>query len=146
MKLLEFVLSKKWIRIHLFAVCCGFILWMTLIREPHSHRIFRIDLFWALRGWINGEPWGNQELVYYLENFLLFIPFGLFFPEQKNWKWVVISASITSVVIELTQYVFILGECELDDVISNTIGALIGFLLFVFAEKIYRKFRGESRV
>ena len=32
---------------------------------------------------------------------------------------------------EELQYIFMLGWCELDDVVSNTIGALIGYGAFV---------------
>ena len=31
-----------------------------------------------------------------------------------------------SILIELLQYVFKIGHCDIDDVISNTIGGLIG--------------------
>ena len=37
---------------------------------------------------------------------------------------------LLSAEIELTQFVFRLGVCELDDVLNNTIGAAIGSLLF----------------
>lgn len=38
-----------------------------------------------------------------------------------------IAAALTSALIEATQYMFALGECEFDDVISNTLGAMIGY-------------------
>lgn len=53
-------------------------------------------------------------------------------------------AFMTSAIIEITQYIFNLGWCELDDVISNTAGALVGFGLYVTVHKLINK--GESRV
>ncbi len=53
-------------------------------------------------------------------------------------------ALMTSAIIEITQYIFNLGWCELDDVISNTAGALIGFGCYVIVHKLIKK--GESRV
>lgn len=40
-----------------------------------------------------------------------------------------VTAAIASASIEITQYATALGLCEVDDVISNTIGALIGYAL-----------------
>lgn len=115
-----------------------------MVREPYDHRIFRFEVLWAVRGLIRGASWGRQETIYWLENFLLFMPFGFLFPEHKSWKHIAVTAAGFSAFIELSQYAFILGECELDDVFANTIGALIGYLLFVTFRKIF--YRGKSRV
>ena len=118
---------------YLFAAYIIFIVWYTLlIREPHTYRIFRPELFWAIRAWIAGEYNGKAESILYFMNILFFIPFGLLFPlEEKKgnlgWRSVLIVAAVTSALIELSQYVFVLGECEVDDVISNTLGAMIGY-------------------
>ena len=37
---------------------------------------------------------------------------------------------LTSLMIELTQYFFMIGECELDDIITNTLGSLVGYKMF----------------
>ena len=46
---------------------------------------------------------------------------------------------MTSAVIEITQYIFNLGWCEVDDVISNTVGALAGFALYIILQKLICK-------
>ena len=118
---------------------------MTLLkREPRVRaRVFEPEMFWAFRGWINGAPDGKQESIQYIQNVLFFIPFGFLFP-WKKWKPVFMSALMTSAIIEATQYIFNLGWCELDDVISNTAGALIGFGCYVIVQKLI--YKGESRV
>lgn len=129
----------------LFVIYTIFVVWMTLLkREPRVRaRVFEPELFWAFRGWINGAPDGKQESIQYIQNVLFFIPFGFLFP-WKKWKPVFMSALMTSAIIEATQYIFNLGWCELDDVISNTAGALIGFGCYVIVHKLIKK--GESRV
>ena len=129
----------------LFVIYTIFVVWMTLLkREPRVRaRVIEPELFWAFRGWINGAPDGKQESIQYIQNVLFFIPFGFLFP-WKKWKPVFMSAFMTSAVIEITQYIFNLGWCELDDVISNTAGALIGFGCYVIVHKLINK--GESRV
>lgn len=77
-------------------------------------------------------------------NILFFIPYGFLFPwkernEKLSWRRVLIAAALTFALIELTQYVFILGECEFDDVISNTFSAMIGYGLFLTMSQIVDK-------
>lgn len=62
-------------------------------------------------------------------NVLLFIPIGFLLPvviKKPVWLPPVIGVGI-SVIIEFIQLITHRGMCETDDVISNTIGFLIGF-------------------
>ena len=114
----------------LFAAYTIFIVWYTLLkREPRGlERVFKPELFWAIRGWIvNPTIESKKEAVQYLLNILFFIPYGLLFPWKDNWKRVFVTAFVLSVFIELSQFIFNLGWCEVDDVISNTLGAMIGW-------------------
>ena len=93
------------------------ILWITLFsREPMTTRIFR-GLFWE----IEMGYWNNI-----IQNILLFIPLGFLIGGKRG----LVAGALLSIGIELTQYIFSLGYCELDDVLNNTIGAAIGALLF----------------
>ena len=148
LKFVEFDLNKKKLQlmsILFFVAYTIFVVWMTLLkREPRVRaRVIKPELFWAFRGWINGAPDGKQESIQYIQNVLFFIPFGFLFP-WKKWKPVFMSALMTSAIIEATQYIFNLGWCELDDVISNTAGALIGFGCYVIVQKLI--YKGENRV
>lgn len=115
---------------YLFAAYTIFIVWLTLLkREPRGlERVFKPELFWAIRSWIvNPTVVNKAEAVQYLLNILFFIPYGLLIPWKENWKRVFVTALVLSISIELSQYIFNLGWCEVDDVISNTLGALIGY-------------------
>ena len=118
---------------YLFAAYTIFIVWLTLlIREPRgTERVFIPELFWAIRGWIvNPTIESKKEAVQYLMNILFFIPYGVLFPWKDNWKHVFVTALVLSVFIELSQFIFNLGWCEVDDVISNTLGAMIGYWIW----------------
>jgi glycopeptide antibiotics resistance protein len=41
-----------------------------------------------------------------------------------------------SIGIELIQFIWMLGWCEIDDVICNTLGAVLGFLVWQWLDKI----------
>jgi glycopeptide antibiotics resistance protein len=63
---------------------------------------------------------------------LLFIPFSfilIMIFRITNARVVIGLAFLTSVALEIAQYVFRLGVADVDDVILNTTGAIIGFYL-----------------
>lgn len=81
-----------------------------------------------------------------LMNVFLFVPLGLSFPYVLPVKWnagvhivfTILLGYCLSGVVEVIQYRYGLGRCEVDDVIMNTVGALIGALAFVMG-KVIRK-------
>lgn len=66
-------------------------------------------------------------------NILLFIPlsFLLMYLFRIKTSIVIIIALLTSLTIEMTQYFFGVGVADIDDVILNSIGAIIGSLIFI---------------
>ena len=73
-----------------------------------------------------GEP-DNTIRQDILNNIWLFVPIGaaLYDPKHRlRWFWAV----LLSVGIEVLQYFFGIGLCELDDVFSNGLGAIIGYV------------------
>ena len=69
-------------------------------------------------------------------NVVLFVPLGFFWGIQsskwpKTWQWLsaLILGVCLSATIELLQYSFKKGCVEVDDVIHNTLGCMIGFVL-----------------
>ncbi len=69
-----------------------------------------------------------------VENILLFLPFGVILPVLwrffRQWWSLVLMAFITSMLIELTQLISARGYFELDDILLNTTGAWVGYLIF----------------
>ena len=66
-------------------------------------------------------------------NFILFIPIGLllgFGFKKITWKKVLLIGLGISFSIELLQFIFKRGLCEVDDLIHNLIGCVIGFLFY----------------
>ena len=107
-------MGKKKVLVGLYILI---ILWITLFsRRPGTVRIFR-GLFWE----IEMGYWNNI-----IQNILLFIPLGFLLGGKRG----VITGLLLSIGIELTQYILRLGYCELDDVLNNTIGTVIGALLY----------------
>lgn len=96
-------------------------------REPGSRSGIDMELFGTWGQWA-------QSKAYFLENILLFIPFGYCLPivwgRMKNLFFLLLSAGMISVSIELSQYITKRGYCQLDDVVTNVFGAFIGWLFY----------------
>lgn len=107
----------KSIIIVVFAVIYSFfILYMTIMnRTVYPNHIF-YGLFWELKN----HMWGDI-----FKNIVLFIPFGFIIGGRKG----VLIGFLFSCGIEITQYITMVGYCELDDLLNNTIGTVIGALV-----------------
>ena len=78
-----------------------------------------------------------------LGNLLIFAPIGLLVPVMRMKKTsmvrVIIYAFIASLSIELLQLVTKVGVFDVDDLILNTTGSLIGWLLYLLSRFAFQK-------
>lgn len=93
-------------------------------REAGSRKTVSLILF---------ETWGRSFHMHamFIENIIMFIPFGVFLPTLferfRNWRLCVLTGFLCSCSIEISQYITQRGYLQLDDVVTNTIGALLGW-------------------
>ena len=52
---------------------------------------------------------------------------------------VVLGSFLFSLIIESCQYIFKVGVFDVDDLLLNTIGGLIGYIIYKIAVMIYRR-------
>lgn len=75
-------------------------------------------------------------------NVLLYLPVGYLlryvFPRLKGWHVIVIGMA-ASACTEIIQWIFQLGWCDIDDVMYNTIGTLLGQILYSVSRRIHFK-------
>lgn len=96
-------------------------------REPGSREGISLTLF---------ETWGDSNYMhaFFIENILMFIPFGILVPmvvkKMQKAKSCVMTAFFFSCAIELSQFITQRGYCQLDDVVTNTLGAGIGWIVW----------------
>lgn len=97
----------------------------VLFRIPNGMETIFISPLWSYN-----KP---NLLVQNIMNVIVFLPLGLLLgcavTENKWWK-VMTSGFFISLSIEVLQFVFKRGYAELDDLIHNTLGCMIGFGLF----------------
>lgn len=112
----------------IFIVYMSVVLTITFFnrREGYSDTV---DL--SLFSRLDNSRYYFVELV---ENVILFIPYGLLIPlvSEKLAPFLpaMVSGFLMSLSIELAQHLTQRGYCQLDDLVTNTIGVLFGWLLY----------------
>ena len=89
--------------------------------------------------YLDGEKTFKFLAVNYIGNILLFIPIGLILPaifkKLTILKVLLIGLGIT-IAVELSQHLLGKGYADIDDVIMNVVGVLIGAVIFSLIKKI----------
>jgi glycopeptide antibiotics resistance protein len=72
-------------------------------------------------------------------NILLFIPYGfllsLAFDNLRNTRKFILAVFATSLFFETLQLIFALGNFDVDDLLLNTLGGLVGFGFFLLVTR-----------
>ncbi len=82
------------------------------------------------------SSWGitTRRKALFIENIIMFIPMGMLLPSAfkmfRNPFVCIFSCAVMSCFIEQTQFIFKLGFAELDDVVTNTLGGAIGWIIW----------------
>ena len=72
----------------------------------------------------------RRVIFNYVVNLLLFVPWGILFAIGKTTaKRFALYTGIVVIFVELLQYLAMLGSFDIEDIILNGIGAMIGFLV-----------------
>lgn len=68
-------------------------------------------------------------------NILMTIPFGIIVPalwkNLRSFYKIIIRGFIFSFIIEITQFITARGLFEFDDLINNTIGSILGYIIYI---------------
>ncbi len=97
---------------------------------------------------INLMPFGESVIVNgkidfdeIMGNVIVFIPLGLYVNMlKKEWKWhkkVGLIAGL-SLIFEMLQYIFAIGATDITDLITNTLGGILGLGIYEILNKILK--------
>lgn len=108
----------------------------VIFRTAMSEREYDLTPFWSYRAIIDGrEP---QLLPENIMNVVVFVPVGVLAGRAfrgVNWMNVLVIGTGLSVGIETMQFLLKKGFAEIDDVMHNTLGCLIGYGLYLIIRK-----------
>lgn len=98
---------------------------MTFLYRKGGYYHYNLLPFWSYIQFFN-----DKELRWeILNNILLFIPLGTILSKLYFRKRFLLFTLCLSILIELIQLITGTGLCEIDDLISNTIGGVFGFMI-----------------
>ena len=109
----------------------------VLTRMSGKERLYKLIPFWSWREVIRGNIGILEEN---LLNLILLFPFGFLLPfvfyRKISWYKSLLVGLIFSFFIEISQLILCRGFFEWDDMIHNSLGAMIGCII---ANKIFEK-------
>lgn len=98
---------------------------------------------------INLIPYGDSLIVNgkisyseLLLNMIVFLPFGVYLsmlkPEWQLWKRACPAIGV-SLLFEIIQYIFAIGASDITDLINNSLGGIVGCLLYTLCTKLFHE-------
>lgn len=111
--------------------------------------IYNLELFKEIRRFIvYHEVLGWKAVILNLAgNVVAFVPFGFFLPvvlkNCKGWLLVTLLTMTASFVIETVQLVTKVGSFDVDDILLNTLGGIVGYICYFVIHRI-RKHRMQK--
>lgn len=126
-----------------FLIVFATILFVPITLHPAQY-ILNLKPF----GWVGTVGSVQQFVVEKIPNVMLFVPLGFFVPvvfsgKRKLYKTALVAFVITFCV-EFVQY-FIGRSADIDDIITNLFGAVIGYIIFKLLDKLNGKRKWWNR-
>ena len=122
------------------------LLYFTVVgRYSHEEYEYQINFFTSYRWLFNSN--GEQVLRQLLINFVMLMPVGFLLPVVINAKhkflFTMALSLLLTVFIETMQLITKCGSFEIDDIINNFVGAVIGMLIYMLLNKIIQNRKGN---
>ena len=143
---ISFFVGKRQNLILLAVYVCA-ILYMTVYRRSQSSETINLEPFWSYRQFFS-DPLLRKDIM---DNIWLFIPMGTILFRILGKCRVMLIPVAFSVLIEIAQYITGRGLAELDDVISNGLGGVIGvgigyLVMLILQRKTGEEISGENTI
>lgn len=87
---------------------------------------------------------GDNGVIRFAEirvDILAFIPFGIYICMLKvKWPFAkkVLATVVLTLAFEITQFIFAIGRADITDVLSNTLGGIIGIGIYALLSKVLK--------
>lgn len=136
-------MNSKKLSVGLFSFYCAALTWIILFKFsfsleelPHLRNINLIPFAESVI--VNGKI--NFSEIF--QNLFAFIPFGILIStilEKKSFLSKLLPAFLASLAFEVLQFIFSIGASDITDVITNTLGGLLGIGIFMILRKLFKR-------
>ncbi|ROI00666.1 VanZ family protein [Chryseobacterium daecheongense] len=116
-----------------------YLMFLGMGRFQYDDNILRIEPILSTIKFIEGTISWKDIIIIVLGNIIMFIPFGFLgwvLPQLKDLKNLLFTFMSAIIIVEALQYFTRMGIFEVDDIILNTFGVYLGWLM---CQQIERK-------
>ncbi len=141
---------RMWVCFLAYLLLLGYVLFYAswFGREDHAEYRYNLTLFQEIGRYygvgIRSGSW-NLFLWNVVGNICVFMPFGMFLPRLfkrcKNVFFVTLLSLELSLVVEVIQLVTRVGSFDVDDLLLNTIGGMLGYLIYKIVSVVVHIFK-----
>lgn len=131
---------KKFYKIGIvpYALFLLYLMFFGMGRVQYDDNLLTIEPIFSTINFIKDCISWKDIIIIVGGNIVMFIPFGLLgwiFPKLNDLRTLLFTFISAIIIIEALQYFSRLGIFEVDDIILNTFGVILGFLIKRFMEK-----------
>lgn len=140
-----------WIMFYIYILLLAYFLFFSerygrdLVTKEYNLQLFKeITRFIRYRDQIGLEGF----VVNIFGNVLAFMPYGFLLPllnrAYRRFYLILILSVVFSLVIETSQLLLKVGVFDVDDILMNSTGGILGYLIFRISYTIYRKIESKK--
>lgn len=131
----------------LFVMYIAFLIYFLIFsdwygRTGHDTYQYNLILFKEIKNyWEHREILGWVSYSNLIGNILIFVPFGFFMPMASRYRSFILTTLYSfglSLIVEFFQLVTMMGSFDVDDMLLNTLGGSLGFIIFIICNTIRR--------
>lgn len=145
--------AVSWILFIIYLIMMVYFLFFSemLGRTPSDTYHYNLKPFTEIQRYMtNYKKLGSFYVILNLMgNVICFMPLGFVLPilsdKNRNIFKVTLICLLCSITVELTQLISKLGSCDVDDVILNTSGGILGYICFLICMFIFRHKTSKQR-
>lgn len=140
----------------LFILYVGFLIYFLFLAEwygrseiSENYR-YNLELFKEIKRFITYREQLGMFVVLanLLGNILIFVPYGFFISmagRTRGFFKTFFCSMFLSLCVEIVQLITRVGSFDVDDILLNTIGGVLGYIIFVVCNGIRRKYHVRNR-
>jgi glycopeptide antibiotics resistance protein len=128
-----------------YSLFMGYLLFFGFSRGHRSERMMNLIPLKTISTYIYGFRHFNLDtwVINLFGNVAAFVPFGflapLIFPHIRSYWQIILWFFVVLLAVETSQWVFNVGSFDVDDIILNIIGGMIGFAMLQRIRRLRRR-------
>ncbi|ADQ82569.1 VanZ family protein [Riemerella anatipestifer] len=114
-----------------YALLLLYFMFVGFGRTPYDYNIVRLTPLVSTLEFVQKSVLWQNVVINIFGNIIMFIPFGFLGwcdPKYQNLRILLLDFIVAIIIVESMQYFTRLGVFDIDDILLNTFGVLLGYL------------------